>query len=341
MRAAAPDIHPTEAIPAIVVRDLRASFARRGAEPVRALDGVSLTIARAERVALLGPNGSGKSTLLGTMALARAPDEGELRGLGEDLVRASGHERRRYLARLAVVFQGVSLDPLLTIRENWRTHAALWGFRGDALDARAADLADRLGLADRLDDRVRTLSGGLARRADLARALLTSPDLLLLDEPTAGLDLAARADFLDSLDAAAHGATVVMTTHQMDEAERFGRVVLMDRGRVVADDAPSRLRAALGGHVVRVGPHPRREDLEARLVAMGLTRRPDAAGGVVFGVGEHAGGLLEQAGLELARSGIPFEMGPPTLGDAYLALTGRRLVSEPSAPMGKRGRHAR
>ncbi len=276
-------------------------YRRRKAAPVRALDDLSFSVNPGEYVALLGPNGAGKSTLLRLLAGLDRPDTGDV------------HTPPR--ADLAVVFQRPALDPLLTIRENLRLQAALY----NVPDAAAA-AAERLGLTDRLNDRVATLSGGLARRADLARALLTQPKLLLLDEPTTGLDHEARAAFLDTLDAqraADPALAIVLSTHLMDEAARATRVVMIDHGRTVADGPPDDLRGTLGGdRLLRTAT-----DHTALLERCGLTITPDGAH--VRAHGDDS--VLAAAAAELTTAGASFELAPPTLGDVYLARAGRGL----------------
>jgi ABC-2 type transport system ATP-binding protein len=290
-----------------------------------ALAGVSLRVEVGAWLALLGPNGSGKSTLLRVLATLERPESGDVRVLGEAVAGggASGASLRRARAKLGVVFQSPGLDPLLTVRENLLCQGALHGLDRGESDRRAGSLAPELGVADRLDDRVGRLSGGLARRVDLARALLGEPELLLLDEPTAGLDHASRADFLDTLERRREAAraggrplTIVMTTHLMDEADHADRVALIDRGRIVAEGAPSELRAALGGSVL-VAPPALEEELRTAGLAVSIVR------GEAVGSGD--GPAVERAANALVRRGCAFRVGPPTLGDVYLARTGRRL----------------
>jgi len=277
--------------------------------PRVALAGVTLEIEAGEFVALLGPNGAGKSTLLRLLAGLDRPDSGEI------------HAPPR--ARLGVVFQKPALDRLLTVRENLALQAALFGL--DRRAERAEDAAAELGIADRLGDRVGTLSGGLARRADLARAMLTDPDLLLLDEPTAGLDHAARSAFLEAIDARRErspGLAVILSTHLMDEAERAGRVVLMSEGRVVADGAPGELRAGLGrGPLLRAGA-----EAAGRLDASRLEITEGPRGVTASGDDD----AIEAAARALLAAGVPFEVAPPTLGDVYLARAGRALAGAES-----------
>ena len=301
--------------PAIEVTEARKVYARRKGDPVVALDGVSLSVPAGESVALLGPNGSGKSTLLRMLATLDGPDEGSVRVFGED-ASATPREAR---ARLGVVFQSVGLDKLLTGRENLRRQGALFGMPASESDRRGEELAEWLGVHDRMRDRVGTLSGGLARRVDLARALLAGPDLLLLDEPTGGLDFDARSGFLDVV-ARAHrerGLTVVMTTHLMDEAERAERVVMLDHGSIVRDGSPSELRSGFGETLLRCGH-------EARPHLSGLEIRESGGELLVSGDGE----TLRRVSHQLISAGLPFEVGPPTLGDVFTSVTGHSLSGE-------------
>jgi ABC-2 type transport system ATP-binding protein len=157
-----------------------------------------------------------------------------------------------------VVFQHPSLDRKLTVMENLRHHGHLYGLRGSALESRARALLDRLGLGDRAADRVETLSGGLQRRTELSKALVHRPDILLLDEPSSGLDPGARRDFTNYLGQLREqdGVTVVLTTHILDEAERCDRVGILHQGKLVALGTPEELKGRLGGDVVASIPTP-------------------------------------------------------------------------------------
>lgn len=334
---------------ALNITSLRKTYATKP-EPRLALAGIDLAVPASQRVALLGPNGSGKSTLLKILCLAQDADADpatRIEAFSLDLL--NPRNSRAHLAGLGVVFQSPGLDGMLTIRENLRTQGALVGLTRRATDARTDALAAALSITDRLDTRVSTLSGGLARRADLARAMLHQPRLLLLDEPTSGLDIVARQAFLALVDQVAPSngpTTLILCTHMMDEAERMDRVVMLDHGRIVLDGTPRDLRASLGQRVLRLhADDADREGHERALLDLGLTRRPDLSGLVVFIAPPEAPNRLEEGSLALMRRGASFEIGPPSLADAFLAATGRVLrENEPSAPIVKatrrRGRSA-
>ncbi|RNC81615.1 MAG: ABC transporter ATP-binding protein [Phycisphaera sp.] len=192
-----------------------------------ALAEVSLTFSAGEMVAVLGPNGAGKSTLLGMLSGILTPTAGLVDG---SPVRS-------------VVLQQTSLDKLLTVRENARIFASVYGVSSEQLALRIGEFADALELADRLDDRVGTLSGGLARRADLLRSLMVGPELLLLDEPTAGLDRDSAPEIIAQIRSLRdrHSIAVVMVTHTLEEAEIADRVLILHDGRVILDDSPTSL----------------------------------------------------------------------------------------------------
>lgn len=306
--------------PVVELADVRRTYPGGRGRPARAaLDGVSLSVSAGQWVVLLGPNGSGKSTLVRLLAGVDQADGGRLSLFAQD--------RQHAAARIGVVFQSPGLDKLLTVRENLLAQAALFDMPADARKSRVAAVAQRLGIEDRLDDRVGALSGGLARRVDLSRALLHQPDLLILDEATGGLDHAARLEFLESIAALRRERplTVFMTTHLMDEAERADRVLMMSRGRIVADGCPSDLRRRGGGRVLRVSAGSRMDEARALLGALSLPVPPP--GGPEIFVRESPGqeGVLERAVIELTRAGLPIEVAPPNLSDVYLELTGEPL----------------
>ncbi len=286
----------------------RGDSARR----THAVDGVDLRVAPGEAVALLGPNGSGKSTLMSILAGLRSP------GAGRVAVRGGR-------ARLGVVFQSVALDPFVTVHENLRDAGRLAGLPAAEAASRARDRLDAAGLGELAAVRAGRLSGGQQRRVDLVRALLADPAVLLLDEPTTGLDPAARHRFLETLAAerAARRPAMLLSTHLVDEAEPMDRVVLMDRGRIVADGPPAQLRAGLGARRLTVpdaGFDPAPWPGPWQRGAGGWWRPLDAGA-----EDDSSANDVELVG-RLVAAGVPVHVAPPTLADAFEARTGRVLA---------------
>jgi ABC-2 type transport system ATP-binding protein len=328
MHETAESASTTQARPALRVEHLARTYpGRRGQDPRRAIDDLSLSIAPGEWVALLGPNGSGKSTLVRILATLDRPDEGRVTASGRDL--GDPANLAAYRRELGVVFQHAGLDKLLTIRENLAAQAALHALTGKHAAEAIARVADILKIADRMRDRIGELSGGLARRADLARALLPSPTLLILDEATTGLDHDSRIGFLDQL-AALHQSgqtgsmTIVMTTHLMDEAERAARVVMMHEGKVVLEGTPAALREGVGGTSVRCPASS--EAAERILHDAGIASTIRGRERIALASSAETSDTIARIASQLAHAGIAFEISPPTLGDAYLAATGATLT---------------
>jgi ABC-2 type transport system ATP-binding protein len=239
------DVDAVNAVPAVRVKDLRRQYGDRAA-----LDGVSFSVACGEIFALLGPNGGGKTTLFKILSTLLPATSGEVDILGQSLTQ-NPHAVR---SCLGIVFQHPSLDPKLTVMENLQHHGHLYGLRGKTLRERSVLMLKRLGLTDRANDIVETLSGGMQRRVELAKGLLHKPTLLLLDEPSTGLDPGARRDFNNYLQQLRNqdGVTIILTTHIMDEAERCDRVGILHQGKLVAMGTPDALKAQVGGDVVAI-----------------------------------------------------------------------------------------
>ena len=212
------------------------------------LEGFSFAVAPGEIVGLLGPNGSGKSTTFRVLTGLLVPDRGELLLRGAK-VEPGGRALRQ---SMGVVFQAPSLDARLTVLENLQMSAALYGIHGAAAARRIQEHLDVAGLADRARDRVLELSGGMKRRIELCRALLHEPALLVMDEPTTGLDETSFRHTWERLEQlrAARGLTVLLSTHRADEAERCDRVVVIDGGRAIAEGTPDELRKRVSGDVL-------------------------------------------------------------------------------------------
>lgn len=289
-----------------------------------ALQAVSFQVRQGELFGLLGPNGSGKSTLLRILAGLRPPSEGSAAIDGLDVTAQAALVRRR----LGVAFQTPSLDGKLSVRENLRFQGYLFGMAGSKLAARIEEMLGRFGLAGRARERAETLSGGLKRRVELAKALLHAPPLLLLDEPSTGLDPAARLGFWEVLEEmrAGEGLTVVVATHMMDEAERCGRVALLEQGRLLVVDTPEALKAGLGKETVTLetaDPETLAGRIRAELeleasVSRGQIRLTDVPGMAT------ARKILDAFGPEVRAVTV----GRPTLEDVFLARTGRTLTAE-------------
>jgi ABC-2 type transport system ATP-binding protein len=213
-----------------------------------ALDRVSFEVRRGEIFGLLGPNGGGKSTLFRILSTMMAPTEGRAAIAGHDVERDPAAVRRT----VGVVFQTQSLDKALTVEENLRGQGHLHGLSGATLRERMNAAMERLGLKDRRRDLVETLSGGLRRRVEIAKALLHRPQVLLMDEASTGLDPAARRDVTRHVEMLREheGVTILLTTHILEEADRCDRLVLLHQGHIVAEGSPSELRARIGGDVV-------------------------------------------------------------------------------------------
>jgi len=311
-----PSVPSAAPAPALVVHAVSHHYGER-----LALDDVSLSVNAGEMFALLGPNGGGKTTLFRIIATLVRPGSGRVTVFGQDVVSSASAVRRR----LGVVFQAPALDARLTVSENLVHHGHLYGMRGAALRAKVHDALVRVRLADRKDDLVRSLSGGLARRAEIAKALLPEPSLLLLDEPTTGLDPGVREDLWRDLKGlrTAMGTTLVLTTHLMDEAAACDRVALLDRGRVVLEGQPDDLTSALGGDVITI------EARDANRLAERLGPQFGLAAVVVDGLlriereraHEFVGRLVEAFPGEI-RS---IRVSRPTLQDVFVHHTGHRF----------------
>ena len=215
-----------------------------------ALSGVSFEVPNGLIFGLLGPNGSGKTTLFSILSTLRRPQEGTAEVFGLDVMSNPADVRRL----IGVAFQNPSIDGRLTSLENLQHHGHLYGMRGRSLAARCAELLERFGLAARARELAGTLSGGLRRRLELAKAMLHGPRLLVLDEPATGLDVAARQDMWRDLAQLRDDerVTVVLTTHLMEEADRCDRLAIMHEGRMAACGSPIDLKAAIGGEVLHI-----------------------------------------------------------------------------------------
>lgn len=301
---------------AVAVRDLAHSYGDR-----KALAGVSFEVKRGEIFGLLGPNGGGKTTLFRILATSFPSTSGEATIFGSD-VRTQAEAVRR---RIGVVFQNPSLDKKLTVAENLRHRGHLYGLRGAPLDDRMKEMMERLAVADRAGDIVEKLSGGLQRRVELAGGLLHRPELLILDEPSVGLDPGARRDlwlYLQRL-REREGVTILLTTHLIDEADRCDRVLILNQGSVVALDTPDTLKEQIGGDVIVITsrtPDELRDALKERL----------AVEATIFNgkvrVERESGHAFVSQLVEAFSSMIDsVTLAKPTLEDVFIARTGHRF----------------
>src|SRR5947207_5607270 len=230
-----------------------------------ALNGVSFDVRAAELFGLLGPNGSGKTTLFRILSTLMIPVAGRALILGFDAARDPNNLRRH----IGVVFQAQSIDIKLTAAENLRHQGHLYGLRGAALKSRIQEMLARVGLADRAHEKAETFSGGMQRRLELAKGLLHHPSVLLLDEPTTGLDPGARRDLWQYLQTLRdeEKVSVIVTTHLMEEAERCDRLAILNEGKLVALGTPTELKHEIGSDVILLDATRDAESLAQRISA--------------------------------------------------------------------------
>lgn len=306
-----------------------------------ALEEVSLHVEQGEIFALLGPNGSGKTTLFRILTTLLPLQSGTAYVARHDLAREPAQVRRA----IGVVFQSPSLDRKLTARENLMFQGRMYGLRGSLLAKRVEDALELVGLAPRAHELVERFSGGMQRRLEIAKALLHEPKVLLLDEPTTGLDPTARRDVMEHLQKlkATRGVTSVLTTHLMEEADACDRVAILDGGRLVVVGPPDDLKRCVGQEVVhlvsprsdelrsliaeRFGIVPTVDHEELRIeVPMGLE---GGAPRLLVQIVEAFRGLVESA-----------RLGRPTLEDVFFHFTGKRLIETQEASGELRDRSA-
>jgi ABC-2 type transport system ATP-binding protein len=307
----APD-HP----PAIAVRGLEKSFG-----DIQAVRGVDFEVATGEVFGFLGPNGAGKTTTINMCCTLTKPSGGTAEVAGYDVVRERDNVRRN----IGLVFQETTLDGYLTAEQNLRLHAELYGVQSALIPARMRQVMEMVGLWQRKDSPVRTFSGGMKRRLEIARGLMHSPRVLFLDEPTIGLDPQTRRSiwtYIRTLKASEE-ITIFMTTHYMDEAEWCDRIAIMDQGVIVALDTPEALKAEVGADRVRIET----EDDEAAIAS--LRERF----GIEAVISEGAVTFRIQSGEEFvprlfAELGIPIRsvsVSRPTLDDVFMSYTGSSI----------------
>jgi ABC-2 type transport system ATP-binding protein len=304
---------------AVRVNEIRHSYGKRAA-----LKGISFDVAAGEIFGLLGPNGSGKTTLFRILSTLMLPTGGRALVAGFDAAQEPDEVRRR----IGVVFQSQSVDIKLTAAENLWHQGHLYGLRGAPLTARIREMLERVALADRGKDRVETFSGGMQRRVELAKGLMHRPSVLLLDEPTTGLDPGARRDlwlYLDEL-RAQEQVSIIVTTHLMEEAERCDRLAILNLGEIVGLGTPAELRSEIGGDVVML------EAADPASLAQRIEERFKIAATVLDGRVrlEIQDGLRFVTALAEAFPGAieSVSISKPTLDDVFISRTGHRFWVE-------------
>ncbi|MFC1407633.1 MULTISPECIES: daunorubicin resistance protein DrrA family ABC transporter ATP-binding protein [Streptacidiphilus] len=292
--------------------------------PTRALNGVDLSVPAGSVYGFLGPNGAGKTTTLRILATLLRPDAGAAQVLGHDVVREPDAVR----ARISLAGQFASVDEDLTGSENLRILGRLQGHRPRAARARAQELIEAFGLVDAADRPVKTYSGGMRRRLDLAGSLTAAPDLIFLDEPTTGLDPAGRTQVWAIVRALAdQGTTILLTTQYLDEADQLAaRIAVIDHGRVIAEGTPGQLRESVGSSTLHIRlTHPEQRPEAARTLerVFGLPVHLDA-NPAALSVSGRTPHQAATALADLCRDGTGvagFSLGRPSLDEVFLALT--------------------
>src|ERR671917_600937 len=297
-----------------------------GKQVTKAVDGIDLEIPQGSVFGLLGPNGAGKTTVVRMLATLLRPDAGAARVLGHDVV----HDADAVRSAVGLTGQYASVDEDLTGTENLLMLARLYGFRGSAARRRIEGLLEAFNLSDAGGRQVKTYSGGMRRRIDLAASLVLSPRVLFLDEPTTGLDPRSRVQVWDIIRVLVEdGATVLLTTQYLDEADQLAdRIAVIDHGKVIAEGTSGELKASVGSGALRVRLRDPEGRPEAELllsqtlgVSVHLESDPAALSARVSDPERVAHALAE-----LSRAGVAltdFSLGQPSLDEVFLALTGR------------------
>ncbi|MGA9408013.1 MAG: ABC transporter ATP-binding protein [Bacteroidota bacterium] len=308
-------------IPIIIISNISHEYADR-----RALNDVSLKVSKGEIFGFLGPNGGGKTTMFKILSTAIVPTGGRAEICGYDVVANSSEVRKH----VGVVFQSPSVDVKLTVKENLRFQGLLQGLHGATAMKRIDDVLRHLKLEDRKHDIVEKLSGGLQRRVEIGKGLLHMPDVLILDEPSTGLDPGARRDLWEYLlQLRSHtGITIVITSHILEEAEHCDRLAILDKGSLVALGTPDTLKREVGGEVISIvaknpdelrGVLKKKFKLESTIVENTIRVEKEKGHQFVPRIVEAFPGKITS-----------ISVGKPTLEDVFIHRTGHRLQNETS-----------
>ncbi len=289
-----------------------------------ALNGISFEVRRAELFGLLGPNGSGKTTMFRILSTLMVPTAGRAVIAGFDVAKEPSQLRRQ----IGVVFQSQSIDVKLTAYENLMHQGHLYGLRGKALKSRIHEMLSHVGLADRADEKAETFSGGMQRRLELAKGLLHHPSVLLLDEPTTGLDPGARIDLWRYLQILRdeEKVSVIVTTHLMDEANKCDRLAFLNEGKLVALGTPTELKEEIGGDVIVL------EAKDPESLAEKLSMRFNIATQVLQGQvrieREHGHRFITEVVEAFPGDIDSVSVSKPSLEDVFIRRTGHRFWTE-------------
>jgi ABC-2 type transport system ATP-binding protein len=315
--AARPGVEPR--LPVIAIQEIVHRYDGR-----TALNGVSFDVHPAELFGLLGPNGSGKTTLFRILSTLMIPSSGRALIMGHDAARDPNRLRRQ----IGVVFQAQSIDVKLSAYENLRHQGHLYGLHGSALKARIEEMLERVALADRAQDRAETFSGGMQRRLELAKGLLHHPSVLLLDEPTTGLDPGARRDLWQYLRILRdeERVSILVTTHLMEEAEGCDRLAIMNEGKLVALGTPADLRHEIGGDVIVLDAH--HAEALARNIESRFQVTTQVVGGKVRMERENGHRFITDVVEAFPGEIEAVSVSKPTLEDVFIHRTGHRFWTE-------------